>query len=177
MELRYQLTAADLSHCLQKQFAARVFRVWLILGVVAVGAVLVTHATSGGGSGLDSMWLANDLKSALFTIGPLFIVAALWLLYYWFGIPRLAAKQFLQLKSLQREKHLQISDAGIRFADETGNSLVPWGDLLRWSRSELGFVIYLADRHFLIVPKRAFATIEKAVEFQDHLISHKVPMK
>src|SRR5207344_2412954 len=123
--------------------------------------LLATLGYVGVFSGADGLWQIFESRLLQLAVVCVLTMVAALSLYYWFAIPRLAKKQFAQLRSAQRSKSAQIDDHGLRFRDEFENTLVPWSDVWRWSEAKEGFLLYLTERHVFILPNRAFQTLNQ----------------
>jgi hypothetical protein len=119
--------------------------------------------------GPDGLWLILESKLLKYVVALPVIMATILGLYYWLAIPRFAAKQFAQVKSVQRTKSVRVDEGGLRCRDEFADFLVPWGDIWRWSESSEGFLLYLSARQISMLPKRAFESLDQVTRFREIL--------
>ena len=74
-------------------------------------------------------------------------------------------------KSLSRDVRLTVVPEGLRFADENGDSLVPWSDYTDWKENNSIFLLFLSPVLFQAIPKRAFQDSSAVDEFRELLKS------
>jgi hypothetical protein len=82
------------------------------------------------------------------------------------ALPRRTRRLFRQQKALQRPYEMVWDADEIRRTSETGNTRIPWSDILKWREGNRMFLLYLSDVTFYIIPKRAFANETAIDEFR-----------
>jgi hypothetical protein len=132
----------------------------MVLGCleICVGVVLLIHDP--------------DSLRALF---PILVFGPLLLLILW-GRPRWAARrQFTKQPLAQGPRTMKVSDGGIHWEWQGGNSDVQWTNFIRVVDSKYQILLYASPAYFVMVPKRVL-TPEQLAEFCS-FVSAKVPSR
>ena len=118
--------------------------------MVAVLAVAITIASGNAGiEAFEYVLICAAIYLGLITI--LILVARLVIL------PRSSRRQLSQLKEFGRPLKVAVSSPHIVLTSKNGISEVPTEDFLKWAENGKSILLYYADRHFNIVPKRVIS--------------------
>jgi hypothetical protein len=69
-----------------------------------------------------------------------------------FASPLILRRNYRQYKKIQQEQTVTLLDDGVRFATDSGSTLLTWGDILKWRYNADYVLIYPMPRIFHIVP-------------------------
>jgi len=83
--------------------------------------------------------------------------------------PIKAKKQYRQHRALRSEITMSLTENGINFASESGESRLQWSDIHRWKLGNGIYLLYITSNMFHIIPARA---ISKKNEFDELLNTH-----
>lgn len=72
-------------------------------------------------------------------------------------IPFKAKRQYMQHRALKNEIHMALSEQGINFKSESGESKLQWSDIHKWKNGEGIYLLYITSNMFHIVPSRALS--------------------
>lgn len=84
-------------------------------------------------------------------------------------IPFNARRQFKQNRALRVEMVLSLSEQGIVFKAEAGESKLQWGDVHKWKYSSGIYLLYITSNMFHMVPSRA---LDDENELSSLLLKH-----
>lgn len=71
-------------------------------------------------------------------------------------IPLKSKKLFRGYNALRQEITVSVTDQGISFSSESGDSRIKWGDIVKWKHNENVCLIYVTSTMFHMIPLRAF---------------------
>ncbi len=89
-------------------------------------------------------------------------------------IPFKAKKHYRQHKALRNEITMLLSEQGINFKSESGESKLQWSDVHKWKHGKGVYLLYITSNMFHMVPSRALSN-EK--DFSKLLSKHIGPKK
>ena len=72
-------------------------------------------------------------------------------------IPFNAKRQYKQHRALKNEIHMALSDQGINFKSESGESKLQWSDIHKWKKGKSIYLLYITSNMFHMVPSRALS--------------------
>jgi YcxB-like protein len=127
---------------------SRRMRVTAAVVLLALAAVSASLATGRG----DSILLPALAGLAFGMI----IIATIYGLSHW-HIGRYARKNFAEQRNLADEFHFTWGDEGFESTSQRGSTRLAWDDLVRWDEAETVLLLYIAERMYLAVPKRALS--------------------
>jgi len=70
-------------------------------------------------------------------------------------IPFNARKQYKENRALRNEITLELTDHGISFRSDSGESKLKWSDIHKWKHANKIFLLYITSNMFHMVPSRA----------------------
>jgi hypothetical protein len=70
-------------------------------------------------------------------------------------IPFNAKRQYKQHRALKNEIRMALSEQGIDFQGESGESKLQWGDIHKWKNGNGVYLLYITSNMFHMVPSRA----------------------
>lgn len=89
-------------------------------------------------------------------------------------IPFNAKRQYKQHRALRNEISMLLSEQGINFKSESGESKLQWSDIHRWKYSKGIYLLYITSNMFHIVPSRV---LSNKCELSNLLNEHVGPKK
>jgi len=72
-------------------------------------------------------------------------------------IPFNAKRQYKQHRALKNEISMLLSEQGINFKSESGESKLQWGDIHKWKYGKDIYLLYITSNMFHMVPSRALS--------------------
>ena len=72
-------------------------------------------------------------------------------------IPFNAKRQYKQHRALKNEIRMALSEHGIYFKSESGESKLQWGDIHKWKNGNGVYLLYITSNMFHMVPSRALS--------------------
>ncbi|MCF6262717.1 MAG: YcxB family protein [Xanthomonadales bacterium] len=75
-------------------------------------------------------------------------------------IPFNAKKQYKQNRALRNEITMEITEQGVNFKSESGESKLKWSDIHKWKSSGEIYLLYITSNMFHMVPSRALPNEE-----------------
>ncbi|MCF6226058.1 MAG: YcxB family protein [Xanthomonadales bacterium] len=75
-------------------------------------------------------------------------------------IPFNAKKQYKQNRALRNETTMKITEQGVNFKSESGESKLKWSDIHKWKSSGGIYLLYITSNIFHMVPSRALPNEE-----------------
>jgi len=72
-------------------------------------------------------------------------------------IPFNAKRQYKQHRALRDEIHMTLSEQGIDFKSEFGESRLQWSDIHKWKNGKGMYLLYITSNMFHMVPSRALS--------------------
>jgi hypothetical protein len=85
---------------------------------------------------------------------------------YFLIVPTRAGLTYRRQKALQRPYDVGWNANGVAIDNEFSNGVTPWSDYRKWRESKGLFLLYLSDRLFHLLPKRAFANEDAVATFR-----------
>ena len=79
-------------------------------------------------------------------------------------IPFKAKRHYKQLRALRNEIIMELTDQGINFKSESGESRLKWSDIHKWKSSSEIYLLYITSNMFYMIPSRVFPNEESFVE-------------
>ena len=73
-------------------------------------------------------------------------------------IPFNPKRQYRQHRALKNEIHIALSEQGIDFKSESGESKLQWIDIHKWKKGKGIYLLYITSNMFHMVPSRALST-------------------
>jgi len=70
-------------------------------------------------------------------------------------IPFNAKRQYKQNRALRSEMSMHLSEQGVGFKAETGESKLQWSDIHKWKYAKDMYLLYITSNMFYMVPSRA----------------------
>jgi YcxB-like protein len=156
--------------------------------------VMEMRGTLETGDVLAAQWLHLRPRRSYAIVGVLLLVLCAWALWYSFSVPALSTnawflvgcvvflillfalwlpyksiRSYRQRKNLQRETYFVASDNGLMGQNENGYMTTPWGDYLKWKEGRGGFLLYVSDELFQVIPKRFFQSESETAAFREML--------
>ena len=98
------------------------------------------------------------------------VIAFLWYGIVYFAITPLRARlSYRRHKALQRAYNLSWNEDGVTTTNPNVTGLTPWSDYREWLEGRNLFLLYVSDRLFHLVPKRAFPSEDAIANFREQL--------
>ena len=72
-------------------------------------------------------------------------------------IPLNAKRQYKQHRALKNEISMVLSDQGVNFKSESGESKLQWSDIHKWKNGKGIYLLYITSNMFHMVPSRALS--------------------
>ena len=105
---------------------------------------------------------------------PMILIVAIFPLYRYVMLPRRVKQIFIQQKELSSPFEIEITDVGMNFSNEYGNSTRPWRNFTKWKENKELLVLYHSDVMFSIIPKRIFSDSQQLDTIKNLLEKNKV---
>lgn len=135
MEFKYKLTEKDTIEAMQLHGQGRkITRIILVI----MGIILVFI-------GILTPFKLISFLSVVGGIAGYFITLKVI-------IPFRAKRQFRELKALQNEITINLSDSGLVFSSDSGESRLKWSDINRWKYNKNICLVYITSNMFHIIP-------------------------
>lgn len=90
-------------------------------------------------------------------------------------VPFNAKRQFEQNRALRSEISMHLSQKGISFEAETGESNLQWSDIHKWKLGKGIYLLYITSNMFHIVPSRALADENELASYLNDKVGSKKP--
>ena len=140
---------------------SRSMLVLLLLVAVATGTYLVITTPS---LSVESALMVGTI------IGIVGVVAFLWYgAVYFVLMPLRARLSYRRHKAIQRAYSLSWNELGVTTTNANATGLTPWADYRKWLEGRKLFLLYVSDRLFHLVPKRAFVNEDAIASFREQL--------
>lgn len=114
-----------------------------------------------------SMRLADGL--------PALALAVCWFGYLIIYLPVKLRRDFSKHPNFSRHCNLHVDDNGLRSSSDVSSGDTKWGAFVKFRETPNLFMLYLGERVFRVIPKRAFSTLQLE-EFRG-LLRTKLSMK
>lgn len=88
-------------------------------------------------------------------------------------IPFNAKKQYKQNRAMRNEITMEMSDQGINFKSESGESKLKWNDIHQWKSSGGIYLLYITSNMFQMIPSRALESEEGLEAFLNKNVGRK----
>lgn len=88
-------------------------------------------------------------------------------------IPFKAKKQYKQNRALRNEISMKVTEQGVKFESESGESKLKWSDIHKWKSSGGIYLLYITSNMFHIVPSRVLQNEERLEIFLNDNIGRK----
>ena len=88
-------------------------------------------------------------------------------------IPFNAKKQYEQNRALRAELSMHLSENGISFGAETGESNLKWSDIHKWKYGGGIYLLYITSNMFHMVPSRALVNEKELTKLLSEYIGPK----
>jgi len=89
-------------------------------------------------------------------------------------IPFNAKRQYRQHRALKNEIFMLLSEQGINFKSESGESKLQWSDIHKWKYGKGIYLLYVTSNMFHIIPSRSLSNeIELKKLLSEHVGSKK----
>lgn len=72
-------------------------------------------------------------------------------------IPFKAKRQYKENRALRHEISMTLSDQGVNFKSESGESKLQWNDIHKWKEGKGIYLLYITSNMFHMVPSRALS--------------------
>lgn len=140
MDCRYRLTESEVINAMQVhgRSSQRARAALCVAGIALVLLSALTHYTLIGFGGVVG--------------GLIGYIAVLYLL-----IPFKARKHYRQYRALREKISMTLTEQGIAFRSEAGESRLHWNDIHQWKNGNGLFLLYVTSNMFHMVPSRALA--------------------
>ena len=79
-------------------------------------------------------------------------------------IPFNAKRQYKQHRALKNEIHMALSEQGINFKSESGESKLQWSDIHKWKNGKGIYLLYITSNMFHMVPSRALSSENELIK-------------
>jgi hypothetical protein len=96
------------------------------------------------------------------------MVAWLWVVALssrYIVMPRRLHRMFSEARALREPRSYSWDESALTLQTSRGSNVVPWRDFLKSAADGQVFLLYMSQRQFLCIPRRAFASAEEAERF------------
>ncbi len=88
-------------------------------------------------------------------------------------IPFNAKKQYKQNRALRNKITMEMTDQGVNFKSESGESKLKWNDIHKWKFSSGVYLLYITSNMFHMIPSRVLQNKETFEAFLNNNVGEK----